>query len=110
MVLSYQILTRRLSRRAGLSAVEVVLGIGLVAALFIPVYGLFVTGRESAFKSRLAYLAVLAAREEIADLRVAAALITKSIPELKHDWRSLEGNLLGALGPLARPADAPRLV
>lgn len=93
----------------GLSAVEVLLGLGLLSALFLPVYQLFVVGNELGFKSRLAYLAMEAAREEVDDLRVLASLAPDRVADLKHDWRPVQGGLLGRLTALAGPGALPEM-
>lgn len=98
-----------LSARRAVSAVEVLLGIGLFVAVSVPVYQLIVSGRSMGFKSRLAYLAVQAAREEMDDLRIAAALAPDKAKGLGHPWQPVTGSLLARLEPLARPGDFPRL-
>jgi len=88
-----------MSSRRALTAAEVMVTVALVAALAIPTFGLFLSGRGLAFKSKYAYLAVVAAREEIEDLRVRAHTMTGEPWLLRHDWQPVTGS------PFARLAD-----
>ena len=88
------------SRRAALTAAEVMVTVGLVAALAIPTFGLFLQGRGLAFKSKYAYLAVVAAREEIEDLRVRAHTMAGEPWTLKHEWRAVTGAVVARLADL----------
>lgn len=96
----------RLMQRRAVSAVEVVLGLGLLLALAVPLYQMLTAGRAMGFRSRVAYMAVHAAREQIEDARVAAALAAPAeLRALAHDWRPVAGPMMAALAPLARAAD-----
>ena len=98
--------------RPGLSAVEVLLGLALLLALFVPVHQLFLMSREAGLKSRLAYMALQAARDEIDDLRVEASLAPTRIAELRHRWLPVAGRMLARLEspePLVKPGDLPAL-
>lgn len=87
-------------RRTGLTAVEAIVTAALVAALALPTWALFVGGRRAAFKSKLAYLCALVAREEIEDLHVRTHLIDGEPWTLKHPWVPVKGPVLARLGEL----------
>lgn len=85
----------RRGRRRGLSMPEfavifVILGIG-VATL----YGMFWTTSEEAFKTKWAYLAMHAAREELEAVRTMNLFGRRnSEPYKGHDWQMVEGSLM----------------
>lgn len=83
--------------RAGLTLVETMVGLFLFIAMFMPAYTLFVQSRNTAFKSKLAYISVQAAREEIEDLRILTRIKPTGIDKLGHDWQPVKGNAMDRL-------------
>lgn len=105
------------SRRAGVTLVDVLVGVAIFAALFMPAYTLFIQSRNTAFKSKLAYMGIHAAREEIEDLRILMRvmkedeIVTKGgDSKLAHGWKKFEGSAMDRLkdvrGPSASGASA----
>lgn len=92
--------------RSAFSLIETMVGVFLFAAMFLPAYTLFVQSRNTVFKSKLAYISVQAAREEIEDLRILAHARDGSPTELAHDWLACPKRSLDRLGPLATNAGA----
>jgi prepilin-type N-terminal cleavage/methylation domain-containing protein len=90
-----------LRRDGGFNLVEVLVAMLLLTVLFLPIYTLFVQGRDTTFRSKLAYLSAQVAREEIEDLRLLARSRPDEIPTLGHDWRPVKGNALSRLEQLA---------
>lgn len=83
--------------RSATSLIEVMVGVFLFTAMFLPAYTLFVQSRNTVFKSKLAYISVQAAREEIEDLRILARIKQDKINELAHDWKPFAGNAMDRL-------------
>lgn len=83
--------------RYATTLIEVMVGVFLFTAMFLPAYTLFVQSRNTVFKSKLAYISVQAARDEIEDLRILARVRQDKINELAHDWKQLTGNSLERL-------------
>lgn len=83
--------------RPGLTLVEVMVGVFLFTAMFLPAYTLFVQSRNTAFKSKLAYISVQAAREEIEDLRILTRIKPFEIEKFGHDWQPFKGNAMDRL-------------
>ena len=80
--------------RSAFTLVEVMVGVFLFTAMFLPAYTLFVQSRNTVFKSKLAYISVQAAREEIEDLRILARVKQETMEKLAHDWQPFKGNAL----------------
>jgi hypothetical protein len=83
--------------RQATSAVEVMVAVMVAAAIGIPCLQLLFAERDTEQRSRYEYVALLAARDEMYQARMLAAL--GATPEsLAHDFRALEGNPLDGLG------------
>lgn len=80
--------------RSAVTLVEVMVGVFLFAAMFMPAYSLFIQSRNTVFKSKLAYISVQAAREEIEDLRILTRVKPDAIDKMGHDWQPIKGNAL----------------
>lgn len=74
--------------RGAFSAVELVVATVILAAAAVPLFSAFSHGRGVATQSRLAYLAIQVAREELEELRQLP--LTDA---LKHGWEPVKGNL-----------------
>jgi hypothetical protein len=96
------------TRRSALSLVEVMVGVIIFAVLFVPAYTLFVQSKNTAFKSKLAYMGVHAAREEIEDLRILARVHGDRMKSLEHDWKPLEGNAMDRVKDVSANDPPPR--
>lgn len=89
----------------GFSAVEVTIASAVAALLAVPLLALMWQERDTAQRARFEYLAVIAAREEMYEARLLAAL-GASPGEIAHeDWQPLEGDVLARL---ANATDGPR--
>ena len=80
-----------------MTLVEVMVGLFLFTAMFLPAYTLFIQSRNTVFKSKLAYISVQAAREEIEDLRILTRVKPDAIDKLGHDWQPFKDNALTRL-------------
>ena len=80
-----------------MTLVEVMVGLFLFIAMFLPAYTLFVQSRNTVFRSKLAYISVQAAREEIEDLRILTRVRPDGIDKMGHDWQAMTGNALARL-------------
>lgn len=75
-------------RNRGISAAEMIIAALILGAALVPMYQMFVKGTTNATQSRLAYMALHAAREELEEIR--------QIPlgQLRpHDWRKVKDHL-----------------
>lgn len=88
---------RSRARPRGITAPEVLVATAIMAAVLIPTWTLFVSGRGMAVKSKYTYLALMAAREEIDDLRQMSHLSKVDPPALAHDWQPIIGKVMGRL-------------
>lgn len=95
-----------LALRHGFSLTEVAFAIFIFVCLFLPAYTLFVQSRDTSFKSKLAYMAIQVAREEIEDLRIVTR-VTEDYKTLAHGWRKVEGDVIDR--PLTERKDGPSL-
>lgn len=77
----------------GSLAAEVAIGTLIVAAMAIPLLTLLFQERDTEQRSRLEYWAILAARDEVYESRMAVAAGAKP-DTLSHDWRPLKDNVL----------------
>lgn len=91
--------------RSALTLVEVMVGVFLFAAMFMPAYSLFVQSRNTVFKSKLAYISVQAAREEIEDLRILTRIKPDAIDKMSHDWQAFKGNALERVKDVMMPGE-----
>lgn len=74
--------------RRGISAAEMVIAALILGAALVPMYQMFVKGTTAATQSRLAYMALHVAREELEEIRQIP------LEQLKpHDWRKVKGHL-----------------
>lgn len=71
----------------------------VAAVLAIPTLGLLFQSRDAEQRSRYEYLAVLAARDEMYQSRVLAAL-GRTPDQIGHDFKPLTGNILEGLAPV----------
>jgi hypothetical protein len=72
----------------------------VVAAVAIPLLTLLFQERDTEQRSRFEYLAILAARDEMYESRMALA--AGALPDaLAHDWKPLTGNVLERLAGAA---------
>jgi hypothetical protein len=74
--------------RRGVSAAEMIIAALILGAALVPMYQMFVKGTTTATQSRLAYMALQVAREELEEIR--------QIPlhQLQgHTWKKVEGKL-----------------
>ncbi len=84
---------------SGSFAAEVLVATLVAAAVIVPLLTLLFQERDTEQRSRFEYAALLAARDEICECRMALAAGAR--PEsLAHDWRPLTGN------PFERLSDA----
>jgi hypothetical protein len=97
--------TGRVTRR-GFSLAEVAFAIFIFVCLFLPAYTLFIQSRDTTFRSKLAYIAIHVAREEIEDLRILTR-VTDDYKTLAHGWRKVEGDVIER--PLTERKDGPSL-
>ena len=81
------------ARRQGFSLAEVAFAIFVFVVLFLPAYTLFVQSRDTSFKSKLAFMAIHVAREEIEDLRILTR-VTDDYKTFAHGWRKVEGDVI----------------
>lgn len=76
--------------RRGVSAVEILIAVLVTAVVMIPLLTLLFQERTTTVRGHLYFLAYLAAREEIGDIRFRLA--AGEAPDvLEHIWKSLEG-------------------
>ena len=80
-------------------------GVFLFAAMFLPAYQLFVQSRNTVFRSKLAYISVQAAREEIEDLRILTRIKPDAIDKMAHDWLAVKGNALDRVKDVVMPGE-----
>ena len=72
-------------RTAGVSAAELTIAALILGAALVPMYQMFVKGTTTATQSRLAYMALHVAREELEEIRQIP------LSDLKpHDWRQVK--------------------
>jgi len=84
--------------RVGISSVEVVVATLIIAAALVPIYGIFVRSRTTITRSRIAYLALQAAREELEEIR--------QIPFgslAGHEWEPVSGHVFRRTIPVRPP-------
>ena len=93
-------------RSRGFSLAEVVFAVFIFVCLFLPAYTLFIQSRDTSFKSKLAFMAIHVAREEIEDLRILTR-VTDDYKTFAHGWRKVEGDVVER--PLTERADGPSL-
>lgn len=93
--------------RSAFSLIETMVGVFLFAAMFLPAYTLFVQSRNTVFKSKLAYISVQAAREEIEDLRILSRVKQDTMEKLAHDWAPFKGNALDRLKEVMLAGETP---
>lgn len=73
--------------------VEMLVGILILSLAVIPLYQMFVTSSRTMFYSKLSYMAMHVAREELEELRqLPWQAITKGDPA--HEWERVGGRLL----------------
>ncbi|MBI4872228.1 MAG: hypothetical protein HY814_11750 [Candidatus Riflebacteria bacterium] len=77
--------------RDAFTAVEVVIAILILVAGLIPMYFLFTGTQVSVFRSRVSYMALHAAREELEALRQVPP---NKLINMRHDWEPLTGSVL----------------
>lgn len=94
------------ARRSGFSLAEVAFAVFVFVCLFLPAYTLFIQSRDTSFKSKLAFMAIHVAREEIEDLRIVTR-VTDDYQTLAHGWRKVEGDVIER--PLTGSKDGPSL-
>lgn len=72
----------------GISAAEIMIAVMIVSAVIVPLVGLLVQERTATVRGHLSFMAYLAAREEIGDIRfrLAAGIAPEA---LAHDWTAL---------------------
>lgn len=75
--------------RKGVSAAEIMIAVMIVSAVIVPLVGLLVQERTTTVRGHLSFLAYLAAREEVGDIRfrLAAGVDPQA---LAHDWTPLK--------------------
>lgn len=82
--------SRRPGGRRAHSAVEFVIATVILGLALIPMFGIFSSSRETAFKSKISYMALHVARERLEELRqVPFALLETLVTE---DWVKTEGS------------------
>ncbi len=94
----------RAGRRSGFSLVEVVIGTLVLAGAIIPMYFLFTGSESNIFRSRISYMALHAAREELEALRQVDPV---KLPLMRHDWEPVTGSVLKRVAPTADPSGNP---
>ena len=72
----------------GVSAAEMVIAALILGAALVPMYQMFVKGTTTATQSRLAYMALHVAREELEEIRQIPLESLKP-----HDWRHVKDHL-----------------
>ena len=79
--------------RGGFFLVELLVGVLILSLALIPMYQMFVTSSRTMFYSKLSYMAMHAAREELEELRQLPfpRVLTG---ELSHDWTPVAGRML----------------
>jgi hypothetical protein len=93
------------NRRTGFSAAEVMVAVLVAGVLAIPTLGLMFQSRDAEQRSRYEYLAVLAARDEMYQSRVLAAL-GRTPDQIRHGFNPLTGSILETLFASPPPAIA----
>lgn len=85
---------------------ELLVGILILSAALIPVYHVFVTSRRNVFSSKISYMAVHAAREELEEIRQLPfrALVDGTV---EHEFRPVEGHVLHVTFEQLDIADPP---
>lgn len=86
-------------QKTGASAVEALMAILIVVLVGVPLLGLLFQERATTQKGHSQYLAILAGREEVGDLRF---MLASGVPaaQLAHDWKALSGSAMARLGPV----------
>jgi type II secretory pathway pseudopilin PulG len=87
----------RRTSRAAITLTEALVATLIFAIVAVPLVGLVVTERNTAVKAHLMYQALLAAREEIYDIRFLLAAGTPRA-RVAHGWKRVSGNAVGRLG------------
>ncbi|MBI3893494.1 MAG: hypothetical protein HY303_18405 [Candidatus Wallbacteria bacterium] len=83
-------------RIAGSFAIEVLVAALVAAAVAVPLLTLLFQERDSEQRSRFEYLAILAARDEMYESRMAVACGAPP-DKVAHPWRPLKGNVMERL-------------
>ncbi|MBI4867752.1 MAG: hypothetical protein HY816_12445 [Candidatus Wallbacteria bacterium] len=78
-------------RHGAFSLVEVVITTLILAGALVPMYFLFTGSSKSIFRSRISYMALHAAREELEALR---QLPPSKLIQMRHDWEAVTGSVL----------------
>lgn len=74
--------------KRGVTAAEMIIAALILGAALVPMYQMFVKGTTTATQSRLAYMALHVAREELEEIRQIP------LEKLKpHDWRKVRDHL-----------------
>ncbi|MBI4870825.1 MAG: hypothetical protein HY814_04580 [Candidatus Riflebacteria bacterium] len=83
----------RAPRGRGFFLVELLVGILILTLAVIPLYQMFVTSSRTMFYSKLSYMAMHTAREELEELRQIPFPKIRDA-EVAHDWTPVSGRLL----------------
>ena len=76
--------------RRGFSAVEFVIALAVLGVALVPIFSVFTQSRKAVFKSKLAYMAVVAAQERLEELR---QLPFENLDALNDvGWENTSGN------------------
>lgn len=73
------------------SLVEILIASLVLVGALVPMYILFTGSSVSVFRSRISYMALHAAREELEALRQVPP---SKLPKMRHDWEPVTGTVL----------------
>lgn len=79
------------SPTGGFSLVEILIASLVLVGALVPMYILFTGSSVSVFRSRVSYMALHAAREELEALR---QVNPAKLPKMRHDWEPVTGSIL----------------
>ena len=76
--------------KSGFSAVEFVIALAVLAVALIPIFSVFTESSKAVFKSKLAYMAIVAAQEKVEEIRQLPFANLDQLNEL--GWQNLTGS------------------